>query len=333
MKNTFEEIVKRLHLGDSLLHFESLHGGALHSMWRVDTELGKFAIKEINTHISSRRAFPKPYETAEEIANNFYQCSLPAVCALKINDCYVNKILDRYFIVYPFINAHVMEADKLNHTQLQAVGDIFAKMHRLDLKIEGVDKPHYDIFENNHWTTLLTEIQPCAITPFLDQILKWNDKYHDAIPYLNSRLCITHRDMHPKNVLWDSKLQPHIVDWEAAGLMDPALEIIGYGLEWGGIISGAFIENNSKLILSTYKEKGGLSFDQNKIRHAFYGWLGHCVMGWTEFNLRRMAGRTSTDPNEMKIAKDIINENMKKCIDYIANHENELIGMVQVAFT
>lgn len=327
MKNTFEKIIKKLHLGKDLLRFEPLHGGALHKIWRVDTELGIFVLKEINTHISSRRAFPKPYETAEIIANRFYQSNLPAVCAAKINEHYVNKILDRYFIVYPFIKGHIIATDKLNIKQLEAIASIFSVMHSLNLKIENVDNPHYDIFDNNYWATLLTEGKPSTISPFLDKLIEWNNRYHDAIVYLNKNLCITHRDMHPKNVLWDNQEKPHIIDWEASGLMNPILEIVGYGLEWGGIISGIFIENNSKVLLKAYKNNGGLIADRNEIRHAFYGWLGNCVLGWTEFNLRRMMGKISSDPNEIKLGNDIINKNMKTCIEYIANHENDLIEM------
>jgi len=109
------------------------------------------------------------------------------------------------------------------------------------------------------------------------------------------------------------------------------LEIVGYGLEWGGIISGTFVENNTKHILQAYKKYNRSVVSKEEIEHTFYGWIGNCVMGWTEFNIRRMRGETSTDSDEIKIGKDIIQNKMNNCINYIAAHENELINLAYMA--
>lgn len=331
MKEIFEEVIKQLNLGNNLLGAEPIHGGALHKMWRIETERQVFAIKEINSHVASRRSFWKHHETTENIANTFYQNHIPAVCALKINQHFVNKCLNNFFIVYPYIGGNVIQPDQLNEQQLDTIGSLFSKMHLLDIDVEGVETPYYDIFDNDYWTTLLSQQDTSTISSCLANLIDWNDKYHEAIPFLNKKLVITHRDMHPSNILWDNHRQPHVIDWEAAGLMNPMLEIVGYGLEWGGIISGTFVEKNTKHILEAYKKYNRSAVSKEEIEHAFYGWIGNCVMGWTEFNVRRMSGETSTDPKEIKIGKDIIQNKMNNCINYIAAHENELINLAYMA--
>lgn len=54
------------------------------------------------------------------------------------------------------------------------------------------------------------------------------------------------------------------------------------------------------------------------MQHAFYGWLGHCVLGWTEFNIRRAIG-------EVSVGKDIIENAMIPCIRYLSQNEKNII--------
>jgi len=47
MKEIFEEVVKQLNLGGNLLGAEPIHGGALHKMWRIETESQVLAINHM----------------------------------------------------------------------------------------------------------------------------------------------------------------------------------------------------------------------------------------------------------------------------------------------
>ena len=332
MKNILEMTIKKLKLGTALIHFEPLLGGAIHKMWKVETEHGHFAIKEINDHITEKPTFLESYEISEQISDLLHQNGIPSVSALKINNHYLHEISSKWFIVYPFVIGKITDIDQLKRSQIEKIGNIFAQIHALKLNLKGVDTAYYDLCDNKHWTNLINLAQISELNTLLPKILSWNDQYKNSIEFLNQNLVITHRDLHHLNVLWDAQSQPHVIDWESAGLMNPLLEIIGYGFEWGDIISGSFQADITKTVLESYREKSNTKINQSDIRHAFYGWIGHCILGWTEFNLRRMVGKTSSNPEEAKIGSDIINQKMKKCISYLSENEDKMIDIVCSVF-
>lgn len=42
---------------------------------------------------------------------------------------------------------------------------------------------------------------------------------------------ISHRDLDPKNVMWDG-MNPYLIDWEAAGPVNPYQEFLEVALYW-----------------------------------------------------------------------------------------------------
>jgi thiamine kinase-like enzyme len=322
-----KKLIKSLSLGNRLLEQKILTGGALHKMWGLKTDQGIYVAKQINPHITTKDTFPQSYELSELVANKFSESNIPAVAAIKIDKQYVQKISSDYFILYPFIDGNFVDAPALNKQHAYIIGAIFAKMHNLNLHVAGIEEPYYNIFSNDHWQQLITASKHEQLNKLIEQIISWNCIYIDGIEELNDKLIITHGDMHYKNVLWDNTGSPHIIDWESAGLMNPMLEIIGYGLEWSGAIHGEFNQNICSTLLVAYKNNIDLKFDTN-ISLAFHGWLGHCVLGWTEFNIRRMLGLVRDDKVEIKLGEDIINGKMIPALNFLWNHQKDIIHLL-----
>lgn len=323
----FERLILETQIGQELKEVEPIYGGALHKIWKVTTKTDVFAVKEINEHIAEKETFLNSYEVSEEISYEFKKEGIPAVSAIKVNNHFAHKIDSRWYIIYPYVNANLCPFEKLTEAQLQSVGSIFAKMHNLNLQIKGVDTGHYDYFNDQHWVSLIVRSNNNELRKNLDFILHCNQRFEQAINFLKLNQIVTHRDMHSLNVLWDAENRPYVIDWETAGLMNPILEIVGYGIEWGGVIQGNFQKNNTQILFQQYKREINKSISEEQIKYAFYGWVGHCIMGWTEFNIRRMLGLTSQDPQEQKIGHDIINNKMLRCIQYISTHENKLFDL------
>lgn len=323
----FEKIILKFELGRKLLELEPIYGGALHRMWKLTTDTDVFAVKEINSHITEKDTFPINYEVSEEIASTFSQNGIPAISAIKINERYVHKVADCWYIIYPHIHAQLCSFDDLSDNQLQTVGSIFANMHNLNIKVENVDLGHYDYFKDEHWESLIKLSANNTLEKMLNFLVHCNKRFKQAIDALKTYQVVTHRDMHSLNVLWDESNRPFVIDWETAGLMNPVLEIVGYGLEWGGIIQGEFKKESTQTLLHQYKREIAQPMDGEQIKQAFYGWIGHCIMGWTEFNIRRMLGQTSRDEQEQKIGSDIINNKMIPCIQYISSNEDRLLDL------
>ncbi|MGE3318800.1 MAG: aminoglycoside phosphotransferase family protein [Candidatus Berkiella sp.] len=326
-KQQFEKLVHYLQLGQKLVLVEPILGGALHNMWKLTTDTGVFAVKEINSHISKKETFPHSYEVSEEVATRFSQNGIPAISANKIHDRFVHHVDEHWYLIYPYYNAQVCQFEALTEEQLQRVGSIFAGIHNLNIRVDHVDTAHYDYFDDQHWLNIIQQSASIELLTLLNFILDCNQQYKKAINRLKANQVVTHRDLHSLNVLWDEKNQPYIIDWETAGLMDPLLEVVGYGIEWGGIIQGSFKKLNTQILFQQYKRERNQPIDADRIRMSFQGWIGHCVLGWTEFNIRRMLGQTSRNQQEHKIGEHIIKNKMIPCIQYISTNHDMLLDL------
>lgn len=329
MADIFKVLAQDLKLGYLRESPKQLSGGALHKMWHLVTDQGEYAAKEINQHITTKSSFPQSYESAEEIAGAFAQHGFPAVSAIKMHDHFVHRVQEKWFIVYPKVEGKIIPLNELGTVHAAQIGKIFYKMHNLNLSINGVDKSHYDEFSDEYWENLIKRAEFDVLIQLIPSIKKWNNLYKQAIPVLNDNLRVTHRDLHHTNVLWDKDV-PWIIDWESAGLMNPMMEIVGYSLEWAGIIVNHTINKPIlESLLHAYCDSIDIQSSQTPIDCAFYGWLGHCVLGWTEFNLRRLCGLVSNDKVEIQLGKEILETKMIPCLNYISEYDESLISLLK----
>lgn len=322
-------LAKQLKLGEVMSKATPLQGGALHSMFKFKTSSGDYAIKQLNPHITEKPNFKKNYELSETIAKRMFHVQIPAVCSLAFDRNHVIQIENDYFIIYPFIEGKLLVNKNLTKEHAQCIGSLYALMHGVKLTLPDVDKAHYDYFDDNYWEILIIKSQQPSLNELLPSIIYWNQAYIASIPELNKELVVTHRDMHSQNVLWDTANHPHIVDWESAGLMNPMLEVIGYGLEWSGIILQQKVTTSFfKTLIATYFQKVTYSWLTTP-QHAFIGWLGHCVLAWTEFNIRRMTGEVSSNLSEIAKGQEIIEKKMIPCLNFIKKNEQDLIFLIE----
>lgn len=307
-----------------------LTGGGTHKVWCVETENKKYAIKQINPHITQEEEFKKNYEISEKISNFFAKNGIPAISAIEIDNQFVHKLDHAWVILYPFVSGSLLELEQINAEKINNIGQIFSRLHSLKLSNFDDVKLQYDIFDNDHWKNLIKETSLSALSKLESTILLWNDRYRTSIPELNQDLLISHRDLHYQNVLWNEE-DAWVVDWESAGLINPAMEIIGFSLEWSDILNGALNKNIFELLISSYiehlKDKN-IRFQES----AFFGWLGHCALGWLEFNLRRRMGLISDDPYEINLGKQIIENKMIRCLSFLKEYEKEIITLCRRQF-
>jgi hypothetical protein len=307
----------------NLLHPpEILFGGALHHSWKIVTDQGKYVVKEINPQIVKKPHIHDAYEFTEKVAYTFYSRGLPAVAAIKTDSHFVHTFENCLYIIYPFIQGHIIFPENLTKIHAQIVGFLFKIMHgaspSFDLK--KVD-PHYDLFSDKCWSAIIHDSKDPRLAKLLPDILNWNDRYKDAIQRLNSHSVISHRDLHYSNVLWNH-LQPSIIDWESAGYTNPLQELIGFAFEWSGIIQATFRKEIFQTILSSYASPNFTS--RTSTEDAFFGWLGNSILGWTEFNIKRAFDKT-LPPSEQTKGLTILSETLIPCLTFIQENLDNLL--------
>ena len=91
--------------------------------------------------------------------------------------------------------------------------------------------------------------------------------------------------MDQKNVLWDNKDQPILIDWESARKSYPTFDIVQESLNWSGITTDNFSHDLFFRMIRTYERAGG-KINQDHWSAAFYAVMGAWI-NWLVYNLQR----------------------------------------------
>ncbi|ABQ56226.1 MULTISPECIES: hypothetical protein [Legionellaceae] len=141
-------LIENLQLGELKAQPELLTGGALHTMIKIETSNGAFAIKRLNPHITAKSHFKNAYERSEQIANEMAKNSIPAVKALSLNNEYVINVNKDHYIIYPYIDGHLLDESKLTLEHARSIGELYSLIHSANIHHAETDEAQYDYFDD-----------------------------------------------------------------------------------------------------------------------------------------------------------------------------------------
>jgi thiamine kinase-like enzyme len=283
-----------------------VHGGLLHQMWRIDTKEGCFAVKQLSPNIDlKKKNIVDNYELTETIAERFKQLGIPVVSAIQRRDKHLIIIDQTGYLIYPWVEARALNVDEVTEVHQSIIAKILARIHSINLSVPELDQAQFDIHSNESIVALIDKAESChcpfsgRLRSLLPDIVKMNDRYQSTIPLLKENVVVSHGDLDPKNVLWDKKDQPIIIDWESARKLNPTYEILNASLDWSGITSGNFDESRVDLMLHAYKKENGL-IDTNHLHAAHYAVIGNWL-NWMVYNIERACSDDSLEQREMGV--------------------------------
>ena len=115
-------------------------------------------------------------------------------------------------------------------------------------------------------------------------LIKHDAEYTLACEELRRFTVLSHRDLDHKSVLWSDGVSFAIIDWEAAGMINPTMELVVVALNWSGLRAGQCRWDAFHAVISGYRSaRGGL---HTPARVALYGCVGKWL-NWLEYNLQR----------------------------------------------
>ena len=82
---------------------EKITGGLMHKMYKVTTDKGTYAIKVLNKEIMKRHDAMNNFIVSEKISNYAKENGLPISNALNINNNFINKFEDNYYMVFDYV--------------------------------------------------------------------------------------------------------------------------------------------------------------------------------------------------------------------------------------
>jgi Ser/Thr protein kinase RdoA (MazF antagonist) len=289
--NDVQALCERLALGRPARMPCRVHGGLQHHMWRLDTDKGSYAIKQLSARVDLRQAgVRRHYNATEALAEGFAACGVPAVVALKANGDYLQIIDDVGYLVHLWCNASALGPEQLSSRHVVKVARILARMHDLNLEFPGLERHSFDR-QTGENILLLVELAKNSDLPSADTLsralpgfLEIVDAQGSATEQLSSHLVASHGDLDPKNVLWNARGQPAIIDWESARHLNPTYEMLLQALNWSGIWS-RFEPASFRQFLAGYREAGGL-VEEAVVVPSYYCVLGDWVY-WLMHNVGR----------------------------------------------
>ncbi len=317
-------ICTSLELGKPVSLPIKLHGGLLHMMWRVDTERGSYAIKQLSKNIKLTLEVRKSYEISERVARQFSIRGIPAISGIEKDGKFLVDLENDTFLIYPWVEAIILDRNAVSTLQAVKIGTLLAKMHLLNLHVPEIESPKYDIHSNEEIMTLIENSVEMSL-PFANKLqqsssllVKWNNEYQQAIHSFTDISVISHADLDQKNVLWDENDNPILIDWESVRALNPTYELLIAALDWSGATSGALNVGLFKAIIAAYKKAGG-TIDLATLNDNFYGIPGNGI-SWMVYNIRRSF---NMEAEEKELGIEQVNQALKN-MTYLANKVKDL---------
>ena len=314
----FDKVMMALGLGEVTDEPDEVKGGLLHKMYKVKTTIGEFAVKVLNGEIMKRPEALMNTVNSERIAEVF-SSSLPVVGALKIEGKHVHEVGGTYYMVFKWVEGRSVFAPEINEVHCRAIGEILGKMHSMNIDMEGVvpEEAAADLYEWDKYKQLAKEKELQAKEWFVqymnacEDIIAWNKAVCEAKEALSSNMVISHRDLDPKNVMWNNG-QPLIIDWEAAGYVNPYQELLAVVNYWADDGCGINKEyfNAITEAYSKYVSFKGVEWDK-VLAGSMAG-----MLGWLEYNVKRALGIEASDDKEVKMGEEQVIGTIKELYNY-----------------
>jgi len=306
-----------------------LTGGLMHKMFKVETDKGIYAIKVLNKEVMTRSEAYDNFVMSEAIANLAKDNGIVVSSAISINNNYLNKLDDMYYMVFDFVEGKTLNDDEITISHCKKIGEILSKIHSLDYSNLGLDYKIIKYTRLYDWESYISNSNFNKMS-YKDLFLNNYKKYNSILKRASGRfnesnkvLTLCHMDMDPKNVMWNND-NPIIIDWESASLANPYRELLEDALCWSGFLSNNFNEDKFIAVIESYSKNKSIQ-DVDWFSVICGNLVGR--FGWLKYNLERSLGIVSNDVEEIKLAENEVIKTIEEINRYL-----NLIGTMDNIF-
>ena len=292
MEQKIVHLCTEYNLGNVTSKPAMITGGLLHKMYRVVTDKGEYAVKALNPDIMQRPAAMRNMVNSERISHALKK-EIPLIAAREFDGKRKHVIgLDNvYYMVFEWLEGKTVFMPQITKYHCEQIGKILGKIHSSNLCLDGIEKEQdsRDLFD---WDSLLEEAQKqnaawyLAFEESILQIKEWDKLVVDSMPSLSEYQVISHRDLDPKNVMWKDDM-PFIIDWEAAGYVNPFQELVEVLNYWTVDANGDYDKEKCKAMMQAYKQYMDMSkADWAAVLNGSFDGM----LGWLAYNVKRALG-------------------------------------------
>lgn len=290
MKHLISNFCTAYGLGRLLTEPQPVTGGLMHAMYRVQTTQGAYAVKVLNADIMKR---PTAWQNMvnSEIVSNALKDTVPLVAAKAFGGKHVIEYEGAFWMAFDWLEGKSIYPPDLTARHCALVGGMLGRIHAADIHVDSMPRSAEDR-KPFAWADVLaraeavnSDILP-LLQKHLDAILAWDEQLTASWPLVSRHQVISHRDLDPKNVLWKDD-HPFIIDWEAAGYVNPAQELVEAINDWIAEPDGQYSREKFDAMMSGYAAHANLSgVNWDAVLSASFSGM----LGWLEYNVKRAAG-------------------------------------------
>jgi aminoglycoside phosphotransferase (APT) family kinase protein len=259
------------HLGTPLRPMTRVHGKSSNRLYRLDTDQGSFAVKELNLF---DRRWTYPADDVFRFEQAAFAAGVPMPEPIFANP---DMLVHRW-----------VEGDNLPEAPVPAsfafeVGKILARVHALDVVWThvSVDDPTL-----RDWPELAEQAAATG-QPWADELSSHVETFLAIAHFVETcerpgPTVLTHKDIHPWNLLVRDG-RPVVLDWEWSGMLELASELGSTALS---VAKGRGFDNIEPIIfrsvLDGYVAEGG------ELPPSGPNWFVFMFEGWLEFTRRNI---------------------------------------------
>jgi Ser/Thr protein kinase RdoA (MazF antagonist) len=298
----FEKLCNILQLGEIVGEPTALLGGLLHRMYAVETTRGKYAIKALNPQIMLRPVAMQNFINSERIVT-ISANHIPALPAKKFNDTFLQEIDNQFYLVFDWVEGKSLTPNEINIVHCEKIGAILADIHMTDFSELGIIHDWADNGQLTDWNYYLEKGQENntewvnLLLENIDKLFDWHAMVYQSAKLLAADMVISHRDLDPKNVMWNQD-NPILIDWEAAGYINPMQDLAETAIYWSENETGNIEKERFLAFIRGYKKSCG-TLQANWRMVLVNGFLGK--LGWLEYSLKRSLWMECTDEEEQQM--------------------------------
>ena len=157
--NHILQLCEQLDLGSPSGRPDPVAGGFHHRMWQLETDRGRFAIKQLADDMDMRdTATVEQINATEVTAREFSDHGVPALYSLAIDRQHLQLLDGAGYLVYPWTDAVACKKNGIEKKHATTVAGILARMHRSDIRVPELrDVPGFPL------TAERVEVNPFGI--------------------------------------------------------------------------------------------------------------------------------------------------------------------------
>lgn len=319
-------------MGNKINNIDKVTGGLSHRMYKVETDKGVYAVKELNAGVMKREKAYSNFLFPEKVTDIVKENGISAIGALKLNNDIMLKIDDSYFMMFEWLEGRILKAEEITEKHCEIIGKMLAEIHNIDFsKIEDNERKNIgtEYFNWNKYIPFAEEQNKPYIKELKENVellYELNKNSVEALEYAKNNLVISHTDLDRKNVMWQNE-KAFIIDWEASGYINPTIELIQVAWYWSSGDIENIDYNRFEKVIESYKQNYKGNIDKNVdilINADIYGGLA-----WIEYNLKRsLCIENNYDKEKILLAENEVIQLLKE-IKYNVSQFEKMIEILK----